>query len=160
MSRPNWSDCNTVKDLFVMVPSGFSGASSIGGLTLGTGNPGATVSNVLDHATVVFQDSNSIDASWAVTNLFTGPDISAVPNPWTSTNGANLCFQYVNGTKTTTPLWPWPMRERIKNATALSGSYAGPCVSCSGGRQARTVTDVQADVEGLLGPIPTQCKAG
>jgi hypothetical protein len=58
----------------------------------------------------------------------------------------------------TTPLWPWPMNERIRAATAVAGSYTGPCASCVGGRAARTQTDVTAEVEELLGAIPASCR--
>jgi hypothetical protein len=51
------------------------------------------------------------------------------------------------------------MSQRISAATTFANAYAGPCIGCSGGRQARTATDIQADLEALLGPVPTQCKA-
>lgn len=73
--------------------------------------------------------------------------------------GANLCYRYVDGARTTTPLWPWPMDQRIKDALAEAGSYAGPCVNCSGGRQSRAGTaDITADIEALLGLIPAACR--
>jgi hypothetical protein len=50
------------------------------------------------------------------------------------------------------------MNERIKAATAAAGSYSGPCPTCVGGRAARTATDVTADIERLLGPIPPSCR--
>lgn len=56
-----------------------------------------------------------------------------------------LCTRYENGTLTSTPLWPWPMAGRIKEALALAG---------------QEVVDVTAEVERLLGPIPEACKAG
>ena len=50
------------------------------------------------------------------------------------------------------------MNERIKAATASAGAYAGPCPTCVGGRATRSATDVTADIEALLGPIPAQCR--
>ena len=81
---------------------------------------------------------------------------SAVQSPWqdTSTTGARLCYRW----GTTTPLWPWPMNERIKAATTSAGSYRGPCPTCVGGRAARIATDVTAEIEKLLGTIPGHCK--
>ena len=67
-------------------------------------------------------------------------------------------YRWVNGTETTTPLWPWPMNSRIRAATASAGRYTGPCLDCVGGRDARTTTDVTADIEALLGTIPAYCK--
>jgi hypothetical protein len=87
--------------------------------------------------------------------------LASVPSPWTTTTGANLCYRYVNGVKSTQPLWPWPMNERIKAATAMAGNYAGPCPTCSGPMRAnRVATDVMAEIEVLLGKIPDQCKSG
>ena len=65
-----------------------------------------------------------------------------VPNVWTG-EGARLCHRYIDGVLTDTPLWPWPMNERIRRAT----SYARG-----------TATDVQADIEALLGEIPAICR--
>src|SRR5262245_12815175 len=89
----------------------------------------------------------------------TGTSRAAVASPWTTTGaGANLCKRWVNGQVTTEPLWPWPMNDRIKAATATAGRYTGPCPGCVGGRAIRTATDVTADIQALLGSIPAQCK--
>jgi hypothetical protein len=101
-------------------------------------------------------------SQWLVTNKVQATSLSglnsASANPWTGTAGAQLCFRWVNQVVTTTPLWPWPMNDRIRAATAAAGAYTGPCLNCSGGRATRTSTDVQAQIEGLLGSIPSQCK--
>jgi hypothetical protein len=80
-------------------------------------------------------------------------------DPWIGTTGANLCKRWVNGVVTTEPLWPWPMNDRIKAATASAGRYTGPCPGCVGGRFVRTATDVTAEIQALLGPIPPQCRS-
>ena len=105
----------------------------------GTWSGGSRIRSSASSVSAVLSDLNSKNA-----------------DPWTGTAGANLCFRYVNGVKTNTPLWPWPMNERIKQATAQAGVYSGPCVNCSG-LTARTVRDVTAEIEALLGPIPAQC---
>jgi hypothetical protein len=69
----------------------------------------------------------------AVANLFSAP-----------ATGANLCYQYQDGALTTKPLWPWPMNQRIIEATVQSG---------------RAAVDVTATVEKLLGTIPAACKS-
>ena len=56
-----------------------------------------------------------------------------------------ICMRYEDGELTTTPLWPWPMNDRIKEARALAG---------------RPVVDVTATIEALLGPIPAACRTG
>jgi hypothetical protein len=104
-------------------------------------------------------------ANWDVptvgsTARSTGTSTGAVADPWTTTGaGANLCYRWVDGVvQTSAPLWPWPMNERIKQATGMAGAYTGPCPTCVGGRAARTATDVTADIEALLGSIPSQCR--
>lgn len=102
------------------------------------------------------------DSGWTRTNhvgvTSLAAAIAAGASPWTGTTGAQLCKRWVNGERTNEPLWPWPMNERIKQATASAGAYSGPCLNCSGGRQTRTAVDVTADVEAMLGPIPAQCR--
>ena len=100
------------------------------------------------------------DRVWAGSNRSAGTSLGAVPSPWTTTGtGANLCFRWKNRAVTKEPLWPWPMNERIKAATAMAGAYGGPCLSCSGGRRARTATDVTADIQELLGNIAPSCRS-
>lgn len=50
-----------------------------------------------------------------------------------------ICRRYHNGTLTDTPLFPFPIAERVK---AVSG------------------VDIHADIESVLGPIPSVCKGG
>ena len=98
---------------------------------------------------------------------------NANANPYTGTTGAQLCFQWTPGgtTASTTPLWPWPMNDRILAATGYAGAYGAGYAdatvgcdvtraNCSGGRAARTATDVSADVATLLGTPPAQCTTG
>jgi hypothetical protein len=81
---------------------------------------------------------------WKKSALAEGPSLSSVANVFTSNgSGANLCFRYKGGVLTSQPLWPWPMNQRIMEATVQSG---------------RAAVDVTATVERLLGPIPTACK--
>jgi hypothetical protein len=70
--------------------------------------------------------------------------MSAVANPFTATtSGANLCYRYNDGALTTQALWPWPMNQRILDATAQSG---------------RAPVDVTATIESMFGAIPSSCK--
>ncbi|MFA6257798.1 MAG: peptidoglycan-binding protein [Candidatus Paceibacterota bacterium] len=42
--------------------------------------------------------------------------------------GAEILYQYQNGQKTSTPLWPWPMEDRIKNeisGNSVTYEYGG-----------------------------------
>lgn len=80
-----------------------------------------------------------------------------VADPWQtgSADGASLCFRYVDGMKTSQPLWPWAMEVRIAQATGTrTGPYTGPCVGCTGVRSRHPTVNVTAEIEGLLGTIP------
>jgi hypothetical protein len=105
--------------------------------------------------------AEAFHGDWAVVGISAGTTLGAIQTPWqnTSTMGARLCYRTENGVTGTTPLWPWPMNDRIKAATAAAGRYNGPCsVDCVGGRAVRTPTDVTADIETLLGRVPGSCR--
>jgi hypothetical protein len=121
----------------------------------------SAVETVVRNATSVSGNTSTF-TNWNVQSHTFHSRADAAPNVWTNlltSPGANLCHRYSNRVRTSEPLWPWPMNDRIKAATATAGSYGGPCQTCVGGRQTRTATDVMADVESLLGPIPAQCRA-
>ena len=54
-----------------------------------------------------------------------------------------ICRQYQDGVLTDTPLWPWPMNQRILDARAAGGFLS---------------VDVTAQMESILGTIPSQCR--
>jgi hypothetical protein len=56
--------------------------------------------------------------------------------------GAALCHRYVDGRETPLPLWPWPMQERIREATERS-NWA--------------TADVMGEVEAMFGAPPAEC---
>jgi hypothetical protein len=99
---------------------------------------------------------DTFHSDWSVSGVSAGTSLDVVQSPWqnTSTTGARVCFRW----GTTEPLWPWPMNERIKAATAMASSYNGLCPTCVGGRAVRSATDVTADIEKLLGTIATACR--
>lgn len=93
--------------------------------------------------------------------------LSAARNPWTNAgDGANLCKRWVNGQLTNEPLWPWPMEDRIKAATALAGNTfqngnpcntsAGNCTGLPSGP--RPEVSVTGQMEQLFGVIPVECR--
>ena len=84
---------------------------------------------------------------WETRNVLEGPSLSVygdTGNAFNATRGANLCRRYVDGVLTGEPLWPWPMNQRIIEATTRSG---------------RAPVDVTATVEKLFGPMPKGCRA-
>jgi hypothetical protein len=150
--------CVTYKDVLIIMSPSHPGFGSIPGFFFGS----AGTNNSATYLSSVTGGSDTIPSSWNPSNNKHGTTVSDLTsqgaNPWTGTTGANLCKRYVNGVKTNEPLWPWPMNDRIKAATASAGRYMGPCVECVGGRFARTPTDVTAEIEALLGRIPSQCR--
>jgi Concanavalin A-like lectin/glucanases superfamily/Putative Ig domain len=91
------------------------------------------------------------------TNFNDCTSLSACPNFYTGTSpstGSRACFEYQNSTLTSTPLWPWRMDDRIKQALARSG--IGPTLTGSAGPgyAANTVT---SEIVARYGAVPAQC---
>ena len=84
-------------------------------------------------------------SEWKKSAIVQGASTTAVANVFSSTSGANICYRFHNGTVTDQPLWPWPMNQRIIDATAESG---------------RAAVDVTKTVEAMLGTIPAACRGG
>jgi len=165
--------CSVIRHTMAYISPSHANFSIIRGFV--GGSSGGTANNT----TSVRGTPDSWHSSWIRSAQAEGTSVAAagavpvagqVPSPWTATGaGANLCKRWVNGVVTDLPLWPWPMNERIKEATASAGfygqGYADSVIGCGagqgncvGGRATRTATDVTADVESLLGPIPAQCR--
>lgn len=153
---------HTVKDLFVIVRSGYTGSGGIAGISLGNFSCSPAPSGItLTRATTVSPGAfNNLGSGVTQSSVVTATSVGSAPSPWSDAGGANLCWRYQNGTRQDgTKLWPWPMDARIVAAMTQAGSYAGPCNSCSGGLASRAGTaNPTADVEALLGTIPATCK--
>jgi hypothetical protein len=150
--------CVTYKDVLIIMDPSHPGFGRTPGFFFGS----AGTNNSATFLSSVTGGGDTIPSSWNPSNNRHATSVSGLTsqgaNPWTGTTGANLCKRYVNGVKTSTPLWPWPMNDRIKAATASAGRYTGPCPECAGGRFARAATDVTAEIQALLGPLPSSCK--
>jgi hypothetical protein len=85
-----------------------------------------------------------ISSQWKTSSIVQGANLSSVASVFSTNTGANLCFRYKDGVQTTQPLWPWPMNQRIFDATLESG---------------RVSVDVTKTIESILGAIPSTCKA-
>jgi hypothetical protein len=134
--------------------------------------------NVLAHISTVAGNPNSVNEGgattsrpWTQTSVVHASSLArlnaASANPFTGTQGANICHEYRDRARTTTPLWPWPMNERIKEATRMAGVYGAgypasaigcDVAQCQGTFPTRDEFDVTATIETLLGPIPPQCR--
>jgi len=99
---------------------------------------------IATHLTGIGGAASTFGSDWKKSFISEGSSLSAVANAFTASSGANLCYRYKDGVLTTTPLWPWPMNERIINALTESG---------------RTAVDVTQTIESLLGAIPSACKS-
>ena len=98
---------------------------------------------VIRNSTAIGSASSFYGTEWKKSALSEGTALSGVANPFTATTtGANLCFRYQDGALTTQPLWPWPMNQRIIDATINSG---------------RAAVDVTATIQAMLGTIPATC---
>jgi hypothetical protein len=80
-------------------------------------------------------------------------------------NAAHLCFEYLNGVETATPLWPWRMNARILAATQKAADpqhthqiYQGDPPVLTDVVDPHAVEDVTATVEAMFGPIPAACR--
>jgi parallel beta-helix repeat protein len=120
-------------------------------------NNAACTSCVLTNSTEIGGGNSSIGAVFSVTNREDYASIAAMNadngNPFQTTtgNGARMCYRYLNGTLTTTPLWPWPMNDRIN--AALSRSGRNPADYFGAGRTLTTY------LESVFGTIPAGCRS-
>jgi hypothetical protein len=99
----------------------------------------------LDNTTEIGGGSSSIGSNWVITNRVDVDTVDRAPSIWngSGSNGARACRRYVNGTLTSTPLWPWPMNQRIIDAMRTAGKAA---------------VDVTRTMEEIFGPIPSECR--
>jgi hypothetical protein len=99
--------------------------------------------HVVENMTLVGGLAPTFPGHVSHTNVEHAATLAGVSSLFTGGTGATICRRYVDGTLTTTPLWPWPMNARIVAATTASG-YGG--------------VDVTATIESLFGPIPAACR--
>jgi hypothetical protein len=156
-------DCITLRHIMIYIDPANDRYNQYRGMFLGPpGGQGETHGSSAENLTSVSgPQGDYIDSHWGVgSTMSAGATRHDVVSPWAATSiGANLCYQYKRGVVTNIPLWPWPMNERIKQATAIAGVYSPPsCLGCLGGRAPRVAIDVTADIEAMLGVIPAQCR--
>lgn len=87
--------------------------------------------------------AGTYNSDWTVTNLDEGQTTNDVSSIWSSSTGAQICYRYEDGVLTSTPLWPWPMHQRIYDALQTAG-YRPFCVT--------------EKMEEFFGPISAQCR--
>jgi len=90
------------------------------GFNLGAAGGGGSNPNA-SSLTSISASSDSIHADWSASDVEHGANIGAVSSIWTSATGAQIYYRYVDGVLTNTPLWPWPMDQRIYDALVIAG---------------------------------------
>ena len=105
---------------------------------------GGTATNLTARSlTGIASPSAYIDAQWDASDIELGETSLKVDSIFAGSYGAQVCTRYKDRVLTSEPLWPWPMNQRIIDATLQSG---------------RKAVDVTATIESLFGPIPAYCK--
>ena len=120
----------------------------------GLGNPSGGT-KILQNTTAIGGTGSTIGSNWTVANRVDANTVSQAPNIWngSGTQGARVCKQYVNGTLTNTPLWPWPMDARIRAALITSGRNPDAIFGGTG-------NSVTQQMEQIFGAIPAECRTG
>jgi hypothetical protein len=131
----------TFKDTVVAIDPSLTRVSPAG--LHGCGKKGCR-SAVAQDLTLIGGRDSTISSQWDASNIAECNSPDGCPSVFTAATAANVCTRYVNGVKTGEALWPWPMNQRIAEATEASG---------------HTPEDVTATIESLFGTIPPQCQA-
>lgn len=112
-----------------------------------TSSPDTETNNVCENCLAVHAGTpviNQVGSGWTTPGLRQGHGLAeATGGSSAFTFVPGMCYRYEAGVLTQTPLWPWPMNDRIKAARKASGAPE---------------VDVTQTVEALLGPIPPHCK--
>ena len=106
-------------------------------------NRGGGQDLIAKHLTAISSTVSSFSSVWQISNVSEDSSVAAAGNLFTTTNGAQICKRYKDGTLTSEALWPWPMNQRIREAMIVSG---------------RAAVDVTNTIEGIFGPIPSHCR--
>ena len=103
--------------------------------------------HILANVTEIGPGGADIGSDWTINNRIKVATVAEAPNIWNGTgnSGARVCYRYVDRKLTGTPLWPWPMNQRIIDALKAAG---------------RAPIDITATMEQIFGPIPSQCRSG
>jgi len=88
--------------------------------------------------------SARIESQWAINNIDERATVAQAANIYTNPTGSRICYNFVDGTLTSEPLWPWPMNQRIIDAMTDAGV---------------TPVDVTATIESIFGTIPAECRS-
>jgi hypothetical protein len=194
--RPTWACCWTLKNFVTWVDPATPEWREIKGLILDPPCSARTLPLELSDYTSVASQPNAIGDGWNESNLEVasttsglgdageggiyarneiceGPDVPfgcCTGEGTGECSGAGICYRYENRVETRTPLFPWPMQDRIKAATtfASASNHTHLFASCNPNNtpncvqvevnDPHAVADVMADIEAMFGPVPAVCK--
>lgn len=156
---------NTLRDMFIDARSQQQSAPMILGCDKEDSSENAVsgqcnnYTSIADRITTIRnpgQASSLIDTASTHTLIQECTSLGSCPDFYTGSGpsqGSRACFEYQNGILGTTPLWPWRMDLRIKEALRLAGHK--PLSGSAGtGYGANTVT---SEIVSRYGSIPSQC---
>ena len=136
------------KDIVAYVPpTGYSSQRPAWFISCNSPHPPCT-NNVMDNLLVIHGGTallNQSGSGYSLPNLKQGQGLAAATggvSPFVLLPG--ICTRYVNGVLTSTPLWPWPMNQRILDARS-AGGFAS--------------VNVTTAMESFFGTIPPQCRS-
>jgi hypothetical protein len=104
----------------------------------------ATVTPTATGLTSIGSNGDVNHADWTITDLDSGATVNDVSSIWSSSTGAQICYRYEDGVLGSTPLWPWPMDQRIYDALGDAG---------------KTQFYITDKMEELFGTIPAACSS-
>lgn len=127
--------------------------------------PGTGQDLIATHLSSIGVKDDIINPAWQVSDLQHANQVSSLPDSIYTGGGARLCYEFVDGVETTTPLWPWRMNARIYAATAKAAEPNHTHEIHQGNPPTLTVVndphdgpiDVDATMAALFGPPPAAC---
>ena len=139
------ADCLEYKDNVEFLGSSHSTRQTLSLPNLDSARTGYSpdTSHLLTNNTSVGGITPSVGSDFTQTNNERATTVAGVSNIWNGagSTGARVCKRYKDGVLTSENLWPWPMNQRIKDATDFAG----------------TAYDVEAELEAIFGAIPAGC---
>jgi len=158
---PDWDGVVVERSVAYAEPGRFPGTKSFFLASDGSGK------NLFAHRlTAIGGAGNDIYGGWITNDTEWGATLADVSSIYDAAVGAGICQRTVNGAVTSEPLWPWPMNQRILDATTLAASpdhqhtiYLGNPPTPTLVTDPHAPLDVTATIERLLGPIPAPCKS-
>jgi hypothetical protein len=123
---------------------------------------------VTDVSTVA-ATSDIIHADWTQSDVEHATTVAGLADDIYTGDGARLCYEYEDRIETDEPMWPWPMQQRIFDATtfAADAGHEHYMYVCDPGwspncqnmliNDPHAVADVMGDMLDMFGAPPSHC---